>query len=447
LQTQDVQVCLEKDKNLHVRIRTHTEPVGYSPTAHSWEVHNGRIQDWLDSMILSKKAFSSFQQFQTCWRKVYVKDYISEKDSCSGRCIQTNFISNLPVIWTIRPDISDRKYWDFPLQLFPLSKAEAQKNQVVYELVARIYHSDDHFITSTIIPTTQHTRAVFVHDGIQHNGYSQILPGNVSELMAGTFPQCPTGYYPHAAIYKLKGGLGAQKRFQQVLEAKSKSMTEINLQQDLTGTLDSTKRTVNVGHTGHSHDYNLIPDYDFTTTKLGAIIKKQISRGLKTAETQEVIDVDFVMGEETEFPPNIIEESESIDEMILDTLNTKSNAHLVTHFPSESETGLFPAASPPLCSAIESDSSPPPSSPQHVLCRCGVESDGYREAIEQGTIQCSLCSNYTHASCITLRFSDDIPETFKCHHHGSSLHEFSDFITKLPRLRKQMFNTVSKRLL
>ncbi|KAE9382508.1 hypothetical protein BT96DRAFT_1010535 [Gymnopus androsaceus JB14] len=242
MQTQDVQICLEKDKNLH---------------------------------------------FQTCWRKVYIEDYISEKESCSGKCIETHFICNIPVIWTIRPDIADGKYWDFPLQLFPLSKEEAQKHGVVYDLVARIYSSDDHFITSTIIPTTQRTQAVFVYNGVCHNGYSQIMPGNVSELMAGKFPKCKAGYHPHAAIYKLKGGLGAQMRFKQVLQAKSKALTEINLQPDLTGTLDSSKWTAHVEHNGRSHDYNLMPEYDFATTKLGAIIKKQISRSLKAADTKE----------------------------------------------------------------------------------------------------------------------------------------------------------------
>lgn len=274
MQTQDVQICLEKDKNLHVHIRTHTEPVGYAPMPCSWQVHNGSVQNWLDSKILSKKAFSSFQQFQTCWRKVYIEDYIGEKESCSGKCIETHFICNIPVIWTIRPDIADGKYWDFPLQLFPLSKEEAQKHGVVYDLVARIYSSDDHFITSTIIPTTQRTQAVFVYNGICHNVYSQIMPGNVSELMAGKFPKCKAGYRPHAAIYKLKGGLGAQMRFKQVLQAKSKALTEINLQPDLTGTLDSSKWTAHVEHNGRSHDYNLMPEYDFATTKLGAIIKK-----------------------------------------------------------------------------------------------------------------------------------------------------------------------------
>lgn len=145
-----------------------------------------------------------------------------------------------------------------------------------------------------------------------------------------------------------------------------------------------------------------------------------------------------------EYSIHLMEGSESIDQMILDTLNVKSNAHSVIDLPSEMEAALHIATTS--LPSFDLDSSPPPSSPHHVLCRCGVESDGDREAINQRTVQCSICSNYTHTSCITLRFSDVIDKTFICHRHGSP-HEFHNFITKLPGLRKQSFNTVSKRLL
>lgn len=233
-----------------------------------------------------------------------------------------------------------------------------------------------------------------------------------------TFPLCP-----HAAIYKLKGGIAAQKA------TKAKSFADLTLHHGLPGTFDSSEwvKSASSGHSGQSLEYSLIPNHDSTVTKLGSIIKKQIRRGLQSADTTPDT-VDFVSGDDREITPEL-GLNDDIDDLLFDTLEDLSSAPL----------------SP--CSSPDFFSSPLPSSPQHVLCRCGVESDGYREAVEQETIQCSNCSNYTHSSCITMRFTPKLPEPFICHECIIVSPSFENFELKLLGLRKQSLNCVHKRLL
>ncbi|THV02120.1 hypothetical protein K435DRAFT_922498 [Dendrothele bispora CBS 962.96] len=62
-------------------------------------------------------------------------------------------------------------------------------------------------------------------------------------------------------------------------------------------------------------------------------------------------------------------------------------------------------------------SSPPPSTPIQILCRCGVESDGHRESIDQTAVQCEECQKWSHLACLTLRPRNEISRrwTVICH--------------------------------
>ena len=60
-------------------------------------------------------------------------------------------------------------------------------------------------------------------------------------------------------------------------------------------------------------------------------------------------------------------------------------------------------------------SSPHPSDSAHVLCRCGIESDGHHEQIVQDIVECTMCKRCTHMACLTNRQNKNIPGKFYCH--------------------------------
>lgn len=364
-------------------------------------------------MILSKKTLQYQNAQQSCWRKTMENDMIV--DFCGGHCINMQFITDIPVVLILTPDISGKKFWNFPLQLYPLTKAAAS-NGVVYQLVSRIYRNSNHFITSSIIPTTSNQPAVFAYDGMLYNGYSQLQPGKAVNLMAGNLPPCPPGFYPHAVIYKLKGGLHAQQYFRDHQITAAKSYLDLTLHMGQPSTLDGPAWSIK-SETKHTIEYNLLPEIPFTSTKLGKILHTQI---LKPVASPIVQETDFVDGDDQEDDDAIVGDipiidPENVDNMILDSIVTPS-------------------------------SSPLPSEHHYILCRCGVESNGYRETVEQDSVLCCLCDRYTHAGCLTRRIKDVVPEKFFCD-ECTPPKNFLNFYEKLPGLSKQILKTVYKRLL
>ncbi|KAF9072159.1 hypothetical protein BDP27DRAFT_1418301 [Rhodocollybia butyracea] len=92
-------------------------------------------------------------------------------------------------------------------------------------------------------------------------------------------------------------------------------------------------------------------------------------------------------------------------------------------------------------------SSPPPSTPQRVFCRCGVESDGYREPILQDIVQCDECKRYTHTGCLTMRLKSSLPRKFYCHVCSDHEQDFNTHKNLYPQIAKtQELEMVEKRL-
>ena len=112
-------------------------------------------------------------------------------------------------------------------------------------------------------------------------------------------------------------------------------------------------------------------------------------------------------------------------------------------------SGLELDPSQPHSTPLLESSSPPPSSPQPVRCRCGIQSDGHREAITQDTVECELCKNYTHVACITGRLSNILPEKFYCHMCADEDSEakFQTVLRELPNIKKQSLGTAHRWLL
>ncbi|KAF9060912.1 hypothetical protein BDP27DRAFT_1429496 [Rhodocollybia butyracea] len=142
---------------------------------------------------------------------------------------------------------------------------------------------------------------------------------------------------------------------------------------------------------------------------------------------------DFQLGD----PTYLSDDSESITHLLLSTLENEFTS---------------PAPVISTGSNLSISSSPLPSSPHHILCRCGVESNGYRESIEQMTVQCAICKNYTHTGCITMRFNGQIPKHFECDdcRFPEVQHVlrdgFAHFRNTLPGLRKQKLASIANRL-
>ncbi|KAF5343123.1 hypothetical protein D9758_015199 [Tetrapyrgos nigripes] len=80
------------------------------------------------------------------------------------------------------------------------------------------------------------------------------------------------------------------------------------------------------------------------------------------------------------------------------------------------QQGIQPLSeSPATPSRTIPSSSPPPSSPLHLLCRCGTENDGHRERIKQESVQCDQCQQWSHLACLVNRSEPTIEGEFICH--------------------------------
>ncbi|KAF9071317.1 hypothetical protein BDP27DRAFT_1419113 [Rhodocollybia butyracea] len=408
----------------HCLITPHIKPIGWSPLGRQWDHHHGKIQSWF-SFLCQPSLAVTVKAEMGCWRKEIENDRIV--GVCLGSSQAIELITEIPVILIITPDMwyPTDKHWDFPMRLLPGSEAAAKKG-VVYELVSCIFFGHQHYITHMAIPTTSRAKAVFIHDGMEFQGYSQYAKGKVADLLAGAQPPCAPGFTTFSAIYKLKGGADAQQKFQVQQQALIKSTLDIDFESLPIPALDSPD-WIQCSSSKRSREYNFASS--------GVPTKLFVDAPFPLTPTGPIGD-DFQLGD----PKELSDQSESITGLLLSTLELD---HEFT-----SPAPVIPFAD----SNFSISSSPLPSSPHHILCRCGVESNGYRENIEQMTVQCSICKNYTHTSCLTMRFTSQIPKHFEC--DDCKLPEvqhvlrddFAHFKNTLAGLRTQKLGSIASRL-
>ncbi len=76
---------------------------------------------------------------------------------------------------------------------------------------------------------------------------------------------------------------------------------------------------------------------------------------------------------------------------------------------------LSPVEDIPHSTSSPVSSFPLPSAPLLILCRCGADSDGHRDKIEELAVECVQCHYFCHLACQTYRLSAGLTGTFKCH--------------------------------
>ncbi|THU96717.1 hypothetical protein K435DRAFT_858282 [Dendrothele bispora CBS 962.96] len=242
---------------------------------------------------------------------------------------------------------------------------------------------EDTLYARSVIPINGRA-VVFDYDGMKHDGYSQRQAAKVDTLLAGHSPPCPSGYYTHAVIYHLKGE--ARKYFDIVPGNTSDDISRLSK----SGFVELPDVAVAMWKDRPGREYELVED--------------DLENDLKKVD------------EKLSMPPiqtlDAISAPESTD-MEIDHLGLEYNAVLT----SEPET--VKSKDSPLMLHDDSiiSSSPPPSTPIQMLCRCGVESDGHRESIDQTAVQCEECQKWSHLACLTLRPRNEISRrwTFICH--------------------------------
>ncbi|KAF9062287.1 hypothetical protein BDP27DRAFT_1428067 [Rhodocollybia butyracea] len=428
--------CMHEGTGMqHCLITPHIKPIGWSPLGRQWDQYHGKIQSWF-SFLCQPSLAITVKEDSGCWRKETEKDEIV--GVCPGSSQVIELLTEIPVILIITPDVTvgkyplnflfanvsypAEKYWDFPMQLLPGSEAAAKKG-VVYELVSRIFFGHQHYTTHMAIPTTSKAKAVFIHDGMMFQGYSQHSKGKVADLLAGAHPPCASGFTTFSAIYKLKGGVDAQQKFRVQQQVEIKNTLDINIENQPIPALDSPNWIPCSTSSKRSREYNF--------TSSGVPTKLFVDAPFPTLDGPS--GDDFQLGD----PTYLSDDSESITHLLLSTLENEFTS---------------PAPVISTDSNLSISSSPLPSSPHHILCRCGVESNGYRESIEQMTVQCAICKNYTHTGCITMRFNGQIPKHFECDdcRFPEVQHVlrdgFAHFRNTLPGLRKQKLASIANRL-
>ncbi|KAF9060516.1 hypothetical protein BDP27DRAFT_1429993 [Rhodocollybia butyracea] len=247
--------------------------------------------------------------------------------------------------------------------------------------------------------------------------------------MSGAYPKCQSRFRPHSVIYKLKGGLQAQKRFQTLQNDAAKSLLGLDLSLDAAGALDSSNvfdstrwTKANAKSHGLVHEYVLAKNWGIESTRIG----KSLSAVLASVDDQESLG-DDVASDELHKP----KQSPTVEEMLLGTIVDISMSS-----DGDSVAPISPISS-----------SPPPSTPQHVFCRCGVESDGYREPMLQDIVQCDQCKRYTHTGCLTMRLKGSFPRKFYCHVCSDHEQDFNTYKNLFPQITKpQELEMVEKRL-
>ncbi|KAF5379616.1 hypothetical protein D9757_009228 [Collybiopsis confluens] len=384
-------------KMAHLRLKEYQKPLGWSPLLQDWKYRDkGSIQSWFNQMAIVEKADKAVHLVPGCWRQESQDDVIT--GVCAGKSRQIQFLVDLPVLLNIVSDYQAGKAWTFPLELYIGSKSAAIRQGLVYDLVGVVLSNGNHFTTLTAIPTTSNSKAVFAYDGMTNGGFSKYIPGKPAALMTGLHPSgAPTGFHVHAVLYKLRGGLMAKQMFQTSQAAIVKKRFSISLQNPSPPVFTESDWIQIISGSTSFSEYN---------------------------HTSSSLDIPTALMTQTTIPRNFIDLS-------------KPNFNVTDSIPT-------PLSSP---GQQVKSSSPPPSSPQPIHCRCGIQADGHREAVVQVTVQCDRCDNYTHVACLTSRLRDELPKNFICHICDvNKADRFPEVVKKLPNLRMQLLKTVEKRL-
>ncbi len=304
----------------------------------------------------------------------------------------------IPVILTIEPanmagqlhlDVANQEEqnWDFPRTLAPLTIREAKDKGVEYIMAARIFKNHNHFIARSIIPTSNGKTGVFTHDGMKHAGFSQLERGSVDELMTGSSPPVPPGYFTYAVIYRLRGGASAQDYFASRQLELCKKKLDVDL---LTPTFlvpGFREMTENERIWVTSHYSSQRHSWEFCRSQQNFPHEENSKVNLATQNYTGRVSLPPISA--------LPEDFDAVEKAIINSTDDE--------FFSPAED------IPPL------SSSPPPPTPLPILCRCGADSDGHRDEIEEPAVECVLCHKYSHVACQTYRLSASLPSPFKCH--------------------------------
>ncbi|KAK0479331.1 hypothetical protein IW261DRAFT_1420054 [Armillaria novae-zelandiae] len=366
----------------HVLInKPHSKTSVYDgPSINEFEICEGSIKTWFNKLTHIKLATTGSQTRSDCWHNVY----------CSKRCaFDITFITSIPVVLTIEPSsihgqmhlseaLSNTDHiWDFPHTLTPLTLNDVKDKGLEYILVAQIFKNSDHFITRSAVPTSSGKLAIFEYDGMNHYGYSQLQSGSSMDvLIAGRTPPVPKGYCTYAAIYCLCGGLSAQQYF----EAQQQELFKKKLLVDLVNP----------------------PNY--VATEFQAVPDAECHWTMNQQSTQQPSLPPIAMqgddGNNVASSPNNDSEEE---ELFLNKNDAPEDRN--KYYLSTARNSMPPVSS-----------SPPPSSPLHILCHCGMDSNGHCTEVKEDTIKCEECHNYSHLACQTYCHTQhDLPKIFQCH--------------------------------
>ncbi|KAJ3897592.1 hypothetical protein F5879DRAFT_813774, partial [Lentinula edodes] len=328
------------------------------PFAHQWSSCQGYFQDWIRNLTTINKSLDQCagQQIR-CWRQ-------SCNDTQKTQLV--DIIIGLPVFWCVTIHPEDNQLWDFPRILYPVAGDEAKKHQFVYEMTARVFSNQNHFVTrfATSLDTPKHATGVFFYDGMQHGGQAQRESGKLDHLLGGRFPVMPEdyqnlGYRTCAVMYHLKGGTAAQAWFSN----RQISLLQKHLQVSITPNTSSKYPLLNASTLFLAPKFSLIPLNNQTWLSSGEL-KKYRNRGNAPIEYQ-----DF----------------------------QAQTLPLSTPYKT-------PSVASSISSAPHSTISPPPSSPAHVICRCGVETDGHQQEVKENIVICTVCKKiWSHEACQTQR--------------------------------------------
>lgn len=354
-------------------------------------MYQGKIKTWFN--FLTHMTAACKGTAVSCWRGKH----------CSSEAISVKLWTWIPVILTIEPanmagqshlDFTDliEQNWDFPCTLAPLTLRGAKEKGLEYVVVSHIFKNHNHFITRSIVPTPGGKPVVFTYDGMKHAGFSQLERGSIDDLMTGSSPPVPKGYYTYAVIYRLCGGPSAQDYFaSRQLELIQKKL-HVNL---ITPTfllpgfreMAETERVWVTSHYSlqpHSWEFcHLQPKSVHETNTKVKSGKEQETKRLSVPPISALPD-DFDTEDQVENHSNNDEFVSPVEDIL----------HSTSPLPS---------------------SSPLPSTPLPILCRCGADSDGNRDEIEEPAIECVQCHNFSHLACQTYRLSAGLTSPFKCH--------------------------------
>ncbi|KAF9060270.1 hypothetical protein BDP27DRAFT_1407198 [Rhodocollybia butyracea] len=204
--------------------------------------------------------------------------------------------------------------------------------------------------------------------------------------MSGAYPKCRSRFRPHSVIYKLKGGLQAQKRFQTLQNDAAKSLLGLDLSLDAAGALDSSNvldstrwTKENAKSNGLVREYVLAKNWGIESTRIG----KSLSAVLESVDDQESLG-DDVASDELHKP----KQSPTVEEMLLGTI-VDINV---------------------------------------VLSLMGI------------------CKRYTYTGCLTMRLKSSFPRKFYCHVCSDHEQDFNTYKNLFPQITKpQELEMVEKR--